>query len=274
MESDDQALGRGLRHAIETDMASDVGRPARHRGSHPRTKSGSGPLFYPSTRTLSRREALAALGGAAILAGVPLRLGAQALPACIATPAQMEGPFFTDARLDRSDIRSDPADKSVKEGVPLALTLRVSSVTAAGCVPLPGAMVDIWQCDAAGAYSDSDRSTAGKRFLRGYQMTDGGGAASFTTIYPGWYPGRAVHIHFKVRVMAGPALGHEFTSQLYFDDAISDRVFTRRPYSARGKGYVRNNDDGLFRRGGTRLLVALTESRGGYAGEFSVGIMA
>ena len=225
-------------------------------------------------KLVSRRELLARLGSATILAGVPLRLQAQALPACIATPAQMEGPFFTDARLNRSDIRSDPTDKSVKEGLPLALTLRVSSVTAKGCVPLTGAMVDVWHCDAAGAYSDSDRGTAGKRFLRGYQMTDGGGAASFTTIYPGWYPGRAVHIHFKVRVMAGPALGHEFTSQLYFDDAVSERVFARRPYSARGKDYLRNNDDGLFRHGGTRLLAALTESRGGYAGEFSVGIMA
>jgi protocatechuate 3,4-dioxygenase beta subunit len=225
-------------------------------------------------KVLSRREMLARLGGAALLAGVPLRLRAQALPACIATPAQMEGPFFTDARLNRSDIRSDPADKSVREGLPLALTLRVSSVTARGCVPLAGAMVDVWHCDAAGAYSDSDRGTAGKRFLRGYQMTDGGGAASFTTIYPGWYPGRAVHIHFKVRVMAGPALGHEFTSQLYFEDAVSARVFARRPYAARGKEYLRNNDDGLFRRGGARLLVALTESRGGYAGEFGVGIMA
>ena len=225
-------------------------------------------------RILTRREALAALGGAAILAGVPLRLRAQALPACIATPAQMEGPFFTDARLNRSDIRSDPADKSVREGMPLALTLRVSSVTPKGCVPLAGAMVDVWHCDAAGAYSDSDRGTAGKRFLRGYQMTDGGGTASFTTIYPGWYPGRAVHIHFKVRVMAGPALGHEFTSQLYFDDTISNRVFARSPYSARGKTEVRNNDDGLFRRGGNRLLVPLAESRGGYAGEFGIGIMA
>ena len=223
---------------------------------------------------LSRRDVVAALGGAALLAGVPLRLNAQALPACIATPAQTEGPFFADTRLNRSDIRSDPADKSVKDGVPLALTLRVSSVTAKGCLPLAGAMVDVWHCDAAGAYSDSDRSTAGKGFLRGYQMTDGVGAARFATIYPGWYPGRAVHIHFKVRVMAGPALGHEFTSQLYFDDAVSDRVFTRRPYSARGKPDMRNHDDGLFRRGGTRLLVALAESRGGYAGEFSVGILA
>jgi len=228
----------------------------------------------PVGRMLSRRDVVAALGGAALLAGVPLRLNAQALPACIATPAQTEGPFFADTRLNRSDIRSDPADKSVKDGVPLALTLRVSSVTAKGCLPLAGAMVDVWHCDAAGAYSDSDRSTAGKGFLRGYQMTDGVGAARFATIYPGWYPGRAVHIHFKVRVMAGPALGHEFTSQLYFDDAVSDRVFTRRPYSARGKPDMRNHDDGLFRRGGTRLLVALAESRGGYAGEFSVGIMA
>ena len=228
----------------------------------------------PIDRLLNRRQALAALGGAALLGGVPLRLRAQALPACIATPAQMEGPFFTDTRLNRSDIRSDPSDKSVKEGVPLALTLRVSSVTGTGCVPLAGAMVDVWHCDAAGAYSDSDRSTAGRRFLRGYQMTDGGGAASFTTIYPGWYPGRAVHIHFKVRVMTGPALGHEFTSQLYFDDAVSDRVFSRGPYAARGKRDVRNHDDGLFRRGGTRLLMPLAESRGGYAGEFSVGLIA
>ena len=224
-------------------------------------------------RVLSRREMLILLGGATLL-GVPLRLHAQGLPACIATPAQMEGPFFTDARLNRSDIRSDPADKSVKDGVPLALTLRVSSVTPRGCVPLAGAMVDVWHCDAAGAYSDSDRGTAGKRFLRGYQVTDDAGAARFTTIYPGWYPGRAVHIHFKVRVVAGPALGQEFTSQLYFDDAVSDRVFARRPYSARGKASVRNQDDGLFRRGGNRLLMAVTEGSKGLTGEFGIGMMA
>src|SRR5262245_30239683 len=254
-------------------MRMRVASPARRQSLRRQGRLSMELDERPVGRLLSRRDALAAIGGAAMLAGVPVRLRAQMLPACIATPAQMEGPFFTDARLNRSDIRSDPADNSVKEGVPLALTLRVSMVTAKGCVPLPGAMVDVWHCDAAGAYSDSDRGTAGKRFLRGYQMTDGGGAAGFTTIYPGWYPGWAVHIHFKVRVMAGPALGHEFTSQVYFDDAISDRVFARRPYSARGKPDARNKDDGLFRRGGSRLLVALTESRGGYAGEFSVGLV-
>jgi protocatechuate 3,4-dioxygenase beta subunit len=184
----------------------------------------------------------------------------------------MEGPFFTDVRLNRSDIRSDPADKSVKEGVPLALTLRVSSVGGAGCTPLAGAMVDVWHCDATGRYSDSDRDTAGKKFLRGHQVTDPNGAVRFTTIYPGWYPGRAVHIHFKVRITAGPALGQEFSSQLYFDEAVTDRVHERPPYFAHGKRTRRNSEDGLFRRGGSRLMLALAGSDAGYAGEFNVGI--
>jgi protocatechuate 3,4-dioxygenase beta subunit len=224
-------------------------------------------------KVLSRREVLALLGATgAMLAGLPARSGAQAMPACVVTPAQMDGPFFTDVRLNRADIRSDPTDKSVREGAPLTLTLRVATIGAAGCTALPGAMVDVWHCDAAGAYSDSDQATAGKKFLRGYQLTDANGIARFTTIYPGWYPGRAVHIHFKVRVVsAGPHLGHEFTSQLYFDDAVTDRVLAGAPYSVRGRR-VQNSDDGLFRRGGKQLLLALSESGKGYAGDFSIGL--
>ena len=227
----------------------------------------------PVGRILTRRKALALLGGAAMLAsGVSPRSGmAQTLPACVVTPEQMEGPFFTDVRLNRSDIRSDPTDKSVKEGVPLALTLRVSAVGSTGCAPLAGATVDVWHCDAAGVYSDSGGNTAGKKFLRGHQVTGANGAARFTTIYPGWYPGRAVHIHFKVRITAGPALGSEMTSQLYFDEAVTDRVLARAPYSVRGQR-TRNGDDGLFRRNGSRLMLALAESGGGYAGEFHAGL--
>ena len=228
---------------------------------------------HQTGRILTRREALALLGGAAMLAsGVSPRSGmAQTLPACVVTPEQMEGPFFTDVRLNRSDIRSDPTDRSVKEGVPLALTLRVSAVGNAGCTQLAGATVDVWHCDAVGVYSDSGGNTAGKKFLRGHQVTDANGAVRFTTIYPGWYPGRAVHIHFKVRILAGPALGNEFTSQLYFDEAVTDRVLARAPYSVRGQR-TRNSDDGLYRRGGGRLMLALTESGTGYAGEFSIGL--
>lgn len=231
----------------------------------------------PTTgRILPRRKTLALLGGAAMVAaGAPLRSGsAQALPSCIATPEQMEGPFFTDVRLNRSDIRSDPTDKSIKDGAPLNLLLRVSAVGAAGCTPLAGALVDVWHCDAVGAYSDSDRSTAGRQFLRGHQVTDSGGAVRFTTIYPGWYPGRSVHIHFKVRIIAGPALGREFTSQLYFDEAVTSRVHARAPYSAHGGHAQRNAEDGLYRRGGSRLMLAVTERGGAYAGEFHVGMKA
>jgi protocatechuate 3,4-dioxygenase beta subunit len=229
---------------------------------------------HPTGRILTRREILTLLGGAAMLAsGVSPRSGiAQTLPACVVTPEQMEGPFFTDVRLNRSDIRSDPTDKSVKEGVPLALTLRVSAVGNAGCAPLAGATVDVWHCDAAGVYSDSGGNTAGKKFLRGHQVTDANGAVRFTTIYPGWYPGRAVHIHFKVRILAGPALGNEFTSQLYFDEAVNDRVLAHAPYSVHGKRTQRNSEDGLYRRGGSRLVLALTESGPGYAGVYHVGL--
>src|SRR5207244_2699335 len=105
-------------------------------------------------------------------------------------------------RRSSARIRSDPSDGSVKPGAPLRLALRVSRLTAGSCAPLPGAMVDVWHCDALGAYSDvSDPggSTVGKKFLRGYQVTDAEGLVRFTTIYPGAYPGRAVHIHFKIR---------------------------------------------------------------------------
>jgi protocatechuate 3,4-dioxygenase beta subunit len=95
----------------------------------------------------------------------------------------------------------------------------------------------------------------------------------FTTIYPGWYPGRAVHIHFKVRMLTGPALGNEFTSQLYFDEAVTDSVVARAPYSVRGQR-TRNSGDGLYRRNGSRLMLTLTESGSGYAGEFHVGMKA
>ncbi len=230
---------------------------------------------HPTGRILTRREALALLGGAAMLAGGvrPGSAFAQGLPSCVVTPEQTEGPFFTDVKLNRSDIRSDPTDKSVREGVPLTLALRVSAVGAGGCAPLAGAMVDVWHCDAAGAYSDSDRGTAGKKFLRGHQMTDAKGVARFTTVYPGWYPGRAVHIHFKVRIVAGPNLGGEITSQLYFDETVNERVLARAPYAARPAGSrTLNGTDGLYRRGGRQLMLALAESGGGYAGEFHIGV--
>jgi protocatechuate 3,4-dioxygenase beta subunit len=234
-------------------------------------------------RILTRREALALLGagGAALLAGYgPGRaLAAEAKSdgkaVCIVKPEQTEGPYFMEARLNRSDIRSDPLDGQRREGVPLALVLRVASVSSGLCAPVAGAVVDLWSCDAAGAYSDvrdARFDTRGKRFLRGFQVTDAEGRARFTTIYPGWYPGRAVHLHFKVRVK-GEKQNHEFVSQLYFDDALTDRVHAQAPYSAhKDARRTRNSEDGLYRGGGRDLMLAITETKEGYAASFDVGM--
>lgn len=234
---------------------------------------------HPKLAGLNRREAMLMLG-AAMLAGP---VGAQSsqnkpsgkLPACVFTPQQTEGPYFSDLRLNRADIRSDPSDGTVRPGVPLALMLRVHAVENARCTPVSGAIVDIWHCDATGVYSDSADAgfdTRGKKFLRGYQATDANGAVRFLTIYPGWYSGRAVHIHFKVRAKSASGREVELTSQLYFPNDINARVHANKPYAA-NTGQRRDNEaDGLFRRGGRELMLALVENGKGYAATFDVGI--
>jgi protocatechuate 3,4-dioxygenase beta subunit len=94
----------------------------------------------------------------------------------------------------------------------------------------------------------------------------------FTTIYPGWYRGRAVHLHFKIRSGSGASSAHEFTSQLFFDDALTDDVHTRQPYVAKGRRDVRNHDDGIYREGGSQLVLAVSPSGNGYAGAFDVAM--
>jgi protocatechuate 3,4-dioxygenase beta subunit len=190
-------------------------------------------------------------------------------------PQQTEGPFFVEEALDRSDIRADPASGAVKAGTPLQITFNVSQLAGSACTPLAGARVDVWHCDALGEYSDTrgfGTNTVGQKFLRGYQVTDQAGVARFTTIYPGWYSGRAVHVHFKVRTDPAAARGREFVSQLYFDDGVTDRVHARAPYAAREAGRVRNERDGPFRRGGEQLLLRATPSGTGYQGRFDLAL--
>jgi protocatechuate 3,4-dioxygenase beta subunit len=196
-------------------------------------------------------------------------------PSCIVKPQQTEGPYFVDEKLNRSDIRSDPADGSVKQGVPLRLVFHVSQVDDRSCKPLTGATVDVWHCDALGVYSDvTDRSfsTVGKKFLRGYQVTDTNGIVEFVTIYPGWYQGRTVHIHFKIRTDSASGRDYEFTSQLYFDDFLSDQIYAQPPYAAIGQRTLKNDEDGIFEEGGQQLMVQLTKDPEGYVGTFDIGL--
>ncbi|MGQ0702169.1 MAG: intradiol ring-cleavage dioxygenase [Gemmatimonadales bacterium] len=241
---------------------------------------------------ITRREMLSVLGaaGALALTGSQSAASSPGQPApvsgvdldgldCVVTPAQTEGPYFVDERLQRADIRLDPTTSAVSEGAPLRLTIGVTRVDGNACAPVPGAMVDVWQCDALGVYSDvldtnGFFDTRGRKFLRGYQMTDRAGKAEFLTVYPGWYAGRTVHIHFKVRVFEGERRAHEFTSQLYFDDALSDRVFEQSPYQPKGPRPTRNAQDGIYRlrNTGEALLLRVVPDGSGYRGEVSVGL--
>lgn len=230
----------------------------------------------PRGNVLSRREVVALIGVAGYAVLFPHHPArAQSPSPCVVRPQQTEGPYFVDERLNRADLRTDAADGTVKTGMPLDLTILASSLAGTRCQPLPDVQVDVWHCDHLGAYSDvQDPSfdTVGKKYLRGYQRTDEQGRARFTTVYPGWYQGRTVHIHFKVRSPATQRTGFEFTSQLYFDDALTDRVFATAPYAERPPRSTRNGGDRIYRRGGDQLLLALAPQGAGYAGTFHVAL--
>jgi protocatechuate 3,4-dioxygenase beta subunit len=249
-------------------------------------------------RVLRRREVLALLGaagGAAVLVGGRLgltRAAAAPLPSasnttlaqtsaatCVVRPELTEGPYFVDEGLNRSDIRVEPSDGSVKEGSPLELTFNVSQIASGACgASLAGAQVDVWHCDALGIYSDvSDRSfpssTVGETFLRGYQLTDDTGTARFTSIYPGWYSGRAVHVHFKIRTTSATGDPYEFTSQLFFDDALTDQVHAQPPYNGKGQRDRRNAQDDIYRSGGDQLLLnVVLSASGGFTATFPIAL--
>src|SRR5262245_48843719 len=226
---------------------------------------------------INRREALALLGGLgasmAIGGTAATRFAGAQTVDCVLSPALTEGPYFVDEKLNRADIRVEPTTGSVRAGIPLTLTFNVYSVGAA-CAPLAGAYVDVWHADASGAYSDVG-GTSGQKWLRGYQITDGNGSVRFTTIYPGWYMGRAVHIHFKIRTYSGSQLLGTFTSQFFFNESTTDAVYAQAPYSARPNRDTRNANDGIYRGAGsdvTRVLLNATPTADGYAGTLNVGV--
>jgi protocatechuate 3,4-dioxygenase beta subunit len=168
----------------------------------------------------------------------------------VLTPEQTEGPYYLDNDLVRSNIVDG------HPGTPLRLELLVQD---ARCAARPGAAVDIWHCDAAGVYSGFGAGAADRNFLRGTQVADATGKVVFETIYPGWYVGRATHIHVKVHNG-----GREIhTGQLYFDEALNDAVYRSAPYLKAGTR-VRNTSDFIYRNGGAQSTLALAPAGAGY----------
>jgi len=202
----------------------------------------------------------------------------QTIAGCLVSPEQTQGPFFVEEKLNGSDLRVDSANGAVSPGMSLRLVLNVNQVANKSCTPLPGAVVDIWHCDALGSYSDvrdnagGSGDTRGRKFLRGYQVTDGQGRVEFQTIYPGWYQGRTVHLHYKIRTNPSSEVGDEFTSQLFFDEAITDQVHAQPPYAQKGRRDTTNSSDGIFARGGNDLMLGLSKDAEGYAGTYKVAM--
>lgn len=190
----------------------------------------------------------------------------RACSACRPWAEQDEGPYRRDAQPLRRDVTEG------RSGTALQLGVRVMG--ADGSPPTAGE-VEIWHCDALGRYSGFpppdpkaavSAATAprteylpGETFLRGRQPTDAAGMAEFRTIYPGWYPGRTVHIHLIVHVDDAV-----LTSQLYFPEAVTDEVYTRPPYVERPGRDTTNQRDEIFPTGGEPAVLDVVATGDGY----------
>ena len=269
-------------------------------------------------QTMSRRRLLRNAGvfGVALAGAGSLRSGNRALNALgvgpanalaagttTVTPSMTEGPYWIDEVLRRSDVRANTATASseagvVQKGVPLALTIKVLDADN-NDQPVNGAHVDIWHANAVGLYSDeasqaasggsSGASTAGQNFLRGYQVTgqDAGqsaaavdGQVSFKTIWPGWYSGRAIHIHVRVRTYnSSGSVVENYTTQIFFSDANNDKVLEgAAPYNARSEvtDPTTDENDGVLTSSAfaTNIVPVAGSISAGYSATFTIYLSA
>jgi protocatechuate 3,4-dioxygenase beta subunit len=182
--------------------------------------------------------------------------------ACVVSPSETIGPYPSITDFVRSDIRE------MRPGLPLTLTLSVVNTNSA-CAPVAGAVVDVWQCDAGGNYSQygTERTAS---YLRGLQTTDASGTVTFVTIYPGWYQGRATHIHVEVTVNGRSAK----VTQIAFPEDLTAQVYRTGVYAAGGQNPTTNARDNVFSDGVTNELITITggDTSSGYRATFQVGV--
>jgi protocatechuate 3,4-dioxygenase beta subunit len=245
-------------------------------------------------RILTRREALraAARSGFGLAAIVGAQRFGYAAPVSdtpkvhlVASPVLTEGPFFVDENLKRSDLVAGTTRHSVKNGIPLQVSFSLYKLVGTDHTALKDAHIDVWHADAIGVYSDENNPmnhemTSKQTWLRGYQVTDETGAASFKTIFPGWYRGRTPHVHFKIRTYSSAAkVTAEFTSQLFFKDADAERIYTVDPYTLAGQRDTNNANDNVFNErqhdgsaAGEHMILDLKKLSGsaGYSAHFAV----
>jgi protocatechuate 3,4-dioxygenase beta subunit len=227
--------------------------------------AGSSASAVPATTS---NGATSTASSAAAVAGTDVTVAMfGGAASCTVTPEQTEGPYYIDVDKIRADIRED------RQGTPLRVATRV--VDKDGCTPIKDAIFEIWHCDAGGLYSGFEAASQGggggarddKRYLRGAQTTNADGIAVITTIYPGWYRGRTVHIHAKIALSNTELL----TTQFYFDEDTTAKVYTAAPYSSHTGRDTMNDDDGIYRK---ETTLTVTPDGSGYLGLITVGVDA
>lgn len=198
--------------------------------------------------------------------------GGTSTSSCAVTATETEGPY-----ADILGIVNNPAfyRRDVTEGKPgTPLTLAFTVVNANnGCSPISGAAVEIWHCDAAGNYSEYSQpgfNGTGQTFLRGVQTTDASGQATFTTIYPGWYSGRATHIHVEIYVNGRSVK----VTQVAFPENVTAAVYATGVYAAKGQNTTANTRDNVFSDGTDTEMATVAGSSSGYTATLRVVVSA
>jgi protocatechuate 3,4-dioxygenase beta subunit len=245
------------------------------------TLSGGSATLTTSFSTTGTQTLTAAYAGnttyaASTSASVSLTVTATTSTACSATLEGEEGPYFVDDSASgylRSNILSNLDGTSTQTGIPLTLTVYVYD-SEKSCAAMQGVQVDIWHCNASGIYSaESVEATVGQSWLRGYQMSDSSGKVTFNTIFPGWYSGRATHIHLRFRSTYDETdTSGSNTMQVFFDQTLVDTIDTTvSPYAAEGKNPTTNAIDNIYssEEKGTTVVTLTGSVATGYTGAFS-----
>jgi protocatechuate 3,4-dioxygenase beta subunit len=242
------------------------------------------------TNFTNRRQALRAIGAALAGGSVGAALGcsAEAMPTSPSTASTSGGTGSTSCVEAASETRGPYPDttgmignqafyrQDIREGRPgVALTLVLTIVNVRnGCAPVSGAAVEIWQCDADGHYSEYAQpgyNGTGQTFLRGLQTSNAGGQVTFITVYPGWYQGRATHIHVDVNVGGARVK----STQIAFPEGVTREVYASGVYASSGQNPTTNASDNVFSDGTSTEMAALSGSVGsGYTATLTIGVSA
>jgi len=247
--------------------------------------------FEGVDKEISRRQAigLLAVAGAGVMLGcgggtktstaTTTTATATSNTSCTVTPEGEEGPYFVDdsaTGFARSDIRSNLDGTNTQSGIPLTLSIYAYD-SENSCAAMANVQIDIWHCNGSGIYSAEDvEDTTGETWLRGYQITDANGLASFKTIVPGWYAGRTTHIHLRLRsTYDSTTTGGTNTTQLFLLQDVIDTINTTiSPYSAEGTNPTTNASDHVYsgETDGANLLTLSGDNTNGYTATIKINL--